>query len=543
MECYSTEAHITRLDHLGIIAGTARSINLVELIDSVIEPDKQEKLTAGETVLALIENGLGFSNRATMLIPQFFETKPVEALIKKGIKPEEINRYKIGRVLDKVFDYGAEKLFTLIATSIIATEGLDKKFFHLDTTQFCVEGEYDEESDTQEVFIKHGFSKDHRPDLKQIGLSLLVEQESGIPLMMKTHKGNEEDSKILKERVEVATGYFKAMDVLPCIIADAKLYTPETLATLKEYHFITRVPATLKKENETINNALTLGNWLPVDGQTNKVQEFFVDYAGFKHRWVVVYSEDAHERAKRALGKKLKKEQEEARKALFHLQAKRFGCEEDAKKELVTIAKRFTTITFSEPIIKSFSKHAKKGRPSDTSISFTEYQIISSILVNQDAIDREIDQRSCFVLATNMLQEELAAHEALIKYKLQDKVEKSFSFLKDDKFFASSFFLKKESRIRSLMMVMVLALLIYSLAQRRLRNVLSSNGITIENQIKKPTSRPTLKWVFQLLEGIHFLSFEGKPGSSLGKVSGMTPLRKLILGFFDVHTKAIYQII
>jgi hypothetical protein len=51
-------------------------------------------------------------------------------------------------------------------------------------------------------------------------------------------------------------------------------------------------------------------------------------------------------------------------------------------------------------------------------------------------------------------------------------------------------------------MVMTLALLVYSLTQRRLRQQLANRNAMIPNQICPPTERPTLRWVFQLLEGI-----------------------------------------
>jgi transposase len=52
-------------------------------------------------------------------------------------------------------------------------------------------------------------------------------------------------------------------------------------------------------------------------------------------------------------------------------------------------------------------------------------------------------------------------------------------------------------------MVMTLALLVYSVAQRRLRQQLVHLHETVPNQINQPTVSPTLRWVFQLLDGIH----------------------------------------
>jgi transposase len=52
-------------------------------------------------------------------------------------------------------------------------------------------------------------------------------------------------------------------------------------------------------------------------------------------------------------------------------------------------------------------------------------------------------------------------------------------------------------------MVMTLALLVYSVAQRRLHQELARQHESLPNPINQPTQRPTLRGVFQLLERIH----------------------------------------
>jgi hypothetical protein len=46
-------------------------------------------------------------------------------------------------------------------------------------------------------------------------------------------------------------------------------------------------------------------------------------------------------------------------------------------------------------------------------------------------------------------------------------------------------------------MMMALCLLVYNLGQRQLRQALAQHDETIPNQLGKPTSSPTLRWVFQ----------------------------------------------
>ncbi len=63
-------------------------------------------------------------------------------------------------------------------------------------------------------------------------------------------------------------------------------------------------------------------------------------------------------------------------------------------------------------------------------------------------------------------------------------------------------YLKKESRIEALSMIMVLCLFIYSIAQWTLRNRLEETGKFVRNQVNKPVQNPTMRWVFFLFRGV-----------------------------------------
>ena len=86
---------IERLDHLGIVAGIGREIGLVDYFDELDTQD-HERVSLGQAVLAMILNGLGFSNRQLYLVPQFFATKPVAHLLGAGIMAE-VGRRKVSR--------------------------------------------------------------------------------------------------------------------------------------------------------------------------------------------------------------------------------------------------------------------------------------------------------------------------------------------------------------------------------------------------------------------------------------------------------------
>ena len=107
-----------RLDHLGIVMGVIKEFGVMNLINERICQHEQNNVTAGEAVAAMILNGLGFVTRPLSLTPNFFETKALDVLFDKDIKPDDLNRHRLGRVLDKIHEYGSELLFSEIALHV-----------------------------------------------------------------------------------------------------------------------------------------------------------------------------------------------------------------------------------------------------------------------------------------------------------------------------------------------------------------------------------------------------------------------------------------
>ena len=58
-------------------------------------------------------------------------------------------------------------------------------------------------------------------------------------------------------------------------------------------------------------------------------------------------------------------------------------------------------------------------------------------------------------------------------------------------------------------MVMGLCLLIYTLAQYKIRKALKKANKTVPDQLKKEIQNPTMRWIFQLFKGIHVFYLDG----------------------------------
>ena len=485
--------HVERLDHLGLIACMIKDFGLISMIDARLVPDDQEEITPGEAVAGMILNGLGFANRPLSLTPQFFTNKPLDLLFRPGVRAEMFNRFKLGRTLDEVHAYGCDLLFSELALAGCAQERIEQRFHHLDTTSFSLSGNYVSESDKQAIAITHGYSKDHRPDLKQVVLELLVSQDGGVPLVSKSWDGNTSDTPIFKERAEALMAAFASSPTPRYLVADAKLYTEDTAATLAKLGFITRIPGTLKLVSQVITQALQGDRWHRLD-ETTRYYGLELCHYGMAQRWLVVSSQAAMERAEARITKAQQREWEAIDKQLLHLHAKRFETPEAAQAALQALATSWRYHQLAASQVIAHKHYAGKGRPTPTSpLKAIAWQIYAQVRPAQAVIEAHKQQSACFVIGTNIPAGHMRDAEVIRAYKAQSGVEGGFRFLKDPLFFVSSLFVKKPSRIQGLLTVMTLALLVYSLTQRRLRQQLADHNATIPNQIHQPTQRP-LRW-------------------------------------------------
>jgi transposase len=160
-----TQLNVKNLDHLGIIAAIVDELGLVDYINEQLGENDRAKISAGLVVKAMILNGLGFINSPLYLFSRFFEDKPVEHLLGKGIKASDLNDDRLGRVLDLIFMAGISRLFLGICLKAVEIFKIVMKSSHLDSSSLSVQGEYKlsverEDKESQIIHITHGYSKD-----------------------------------------------------------------------------------------------------------------------------------------------------------------------------------------------------------------------------------------------------------------------------------------------------------------------------------------------------------------------------------------------
>ena len=188
-------------------------------------------------------------------------------------------------------------------------------------------------------------------------------------------------------------------------------------------------------------------------------------------------------------------------------------------------------------------QYAGKGRPrKDASPLTHQWQIVVTVTVNQEQVDQEAARKACWIVGTNVLDPTVRSRRT-VGHDLQ-RARRSGAWVSLFERSAFSRFLrrmsKKPQRVMAVSFIMVLCLLIYRLAEFRLRSRLVETQQTIPDQVHKPTARPTMRWVFQSFEGIELLHVH-TAATSLILVLRLQPVHQLILHLLGPLYEKIYN--
>lgn len=508
-ETYKSEP----LEHLGLVAGMFDELGIGELVDALVPQDlEQRRISVGQALKAMVLNGLGFTNRRLYLTSRFFQTKPTGRLLGEGVAPEHLNDDALGKALDDLYRYGVSELYLKIAARAASRLGITPKVGHMDTTSFHVDGNYNSDEppleDGKLIHVTQGYSRDHHPDLNQVVLELITENQASLPMMMQPLSGNSSDKATFKQSIHTHIAHLQTAHGLTLVVSDSAGYSSASLKAYEQQgmQWVMSVPATLKEAKEQLAKADPAAMHELSEGyRTTPIRSY---YGGIEQRWLLIYSEQARARAVRSVDKELLKRSEQEQKAFEKLCRTGFNCAEDAERALAAYQKTLRVLTLHEVEVTARKHFASAGRPRKDALPDTISYYVSGVLAattrQREAL---ITQRSCFILATNNLDEgTLSDAQLLQEYKGQAHVERGFRFLKDPMFLANTLFLKKIERIMALLMVMTVCLLVYAALEHRIRRTLHQHDARVPDQKGKPTQRPTARWVFELFLDVHLLT-------------------------------------
>ena len=417
MNYQTEEIDIKNLDHLGIVAGIIDDIGIVDKINQLLGTDIREKVNPGEVVKAIILNGLGFVSKPLYLFPNFFKDKAIEHLFREGIKAEDFNDDKLGRVMDKLYKYGLSELFIMIVIEIVKKYEISTKYSHLDSTSLHLHGEYNNKLSCENeeleiikenpILITQGYSRDHRPDLKQCILDLIVSSDGDIPLYFRGGSGNESDKAVFGK---LLVEYSRQINFESIMVADSALYSANNLKIMENIKWISRVPLSIKKAKNLVK-ALTSIEFKETTQKGYSYYEQQVTYGGVEQRWVIVESQERKNADLKKLSKEIEKESIKIQKTISRLLKNEFSDLSEANSKISEIDSKLKYHKIADlEIIKCQSLQNK-----------SVYKVKCKLVKNQKLIAERQRQAGRFILvATNILDtKELDASKVLKVYKEQ----------------------------------------------------------------------------------------------------------------------------
>jgi transposase len=495
----------------------------------------------------MVLNALGFVGRALYLTPEFFENKPVDLLIREGLTADDFNDDSLGRSMDILYNTGITQVFFWVASHALSVFGIEHDFVHLDNSSFSLEGDYAIAfQDPGAVQIAHGYSRDHRPDLKQVVVSLICSYQSSIPVWLQALDGNSADKESFPRIIQAYISQMQASgsQELPYFIADSALYSEKNIKSLSQVKWITRIPGTLNEVKELCKSITP--EQMQVAEATALEDYSYLEvgnyYGGLRQRWLVVFSKAAYKREAATFGKKLAEERIQAEKCLKQLSQQEFPTQKAAKTAMEALDSQWKFHQATAVQLEKVFRYKRVGRPrKGEKPEHVGWRVVGEVVDNEAAIAEALKSKGKFILGSNELNgEKLPAEMILTAYKEQSaSVERGFRFLKDPMFFASSLFLEKPERIMALLMVMGLSLLVYALAERSLRTELAQRDESIPNQVGKPTQRPTIRRIFQVFQGIDVLLIKHPLGIQR-QVLNLKPIHLHVLDLLGPVVKKCY---
>lgn len=230
-----------------------------------------------------------------------------------------------------------------VALSLVKKYNISTERLHLDSSSFHVHGEYnnrsasaDESEEPRCIEITYGYSRDHRPDLKQFTLDLMCSGDGDIPLWMKVGSGNSSDT---QQFARILQEFKKQIDWESLFVTDSAFYSRENLHLSANLKWLTRVPLTLKAAQEKVSEVHP-EELIASETEGYSYHVFPSNYGGIEQRWLLVESEKRRESDLKKLEKNVEKARQKLEKELRQLSRQSWACIPDARRAAQKLFKK-----------------------------------------------------------------------------------------------------------------------------------------------------------------------------------------------------------
>lgn len=228
-----------------------RQLGLVDFLERTLPVGREEILWPVMAQILILAR-LCDPSSELQIAEHFYASSALSDLL--GVPADKVNEDRLYRALDQLLPH-KEELEKHLKNRLGELFALDYDLLLYDVTSTYFEGEA-----KRNELAQRGYSRDHRPDCKQVNLALVVSRE-GMPLGYQLFAGNRNDVTTLEEIVErIERLYGKARRIW---VMDRGLVSEENLRYLQEAgrRYIVGTPKGMLKRFE---GELRAKDWRPV---------------------------------------------------------------------------------------------------------------------------------------------------------------------------------------------------------------------------------------------------------------------------------------
>ena len=470
---------------------------------------------------------------------------------------ERLSDDRIGRALDRLFDADRAALLTEVVLAVAQRFGVRLQQLHNDSTSISLCGQYRQASGRRirarsAPAITYGYSKDLRPDLKQLLFILTTDADGGVPVHFRCASGNTTDVRTHIETWNALRALAGRPDFL--YVADSKLCSHDNMAHIASAggRFVTVMPRSRQEDTQFRKWIQThLPAWELVWDRPNareadgprdlwyvyKPELPSAELYGIVWVWSTLLTLHQNHRRQKHLAAAIE-QLTELKRRLASARARLRGAAQ-IDQQVAQILERYSVgryLKVSRVVREQHTfKQARRGRPGPD----TAYRKITRRRYDIEWIMDEAtiayDKRSDGMYPLLCNDRSLTPAQVLTAHKGQPRIEKRFEQLKTVHEIAPVF-LKNEARIEALFTLYFLALLVQALIERELRQAMHAAQIEQlplypeARACRRPTTEHILR-LFSLAERVTVLS-----GTEIVRIfpPELTELQRQVLSLLGV---------
>lgn len=514
------------LGALPVVAEFCRRLDLAGIVDRACPVRDVAILTHGQVIEALVANRLT-SPQPLWRVGDWARQWAVDEVF--DIDTDALNDDRIGRALDALAPR-LEQVVGSVGVRAIGVFGLDVSRLHWDMTSISLYGAY-EQVDDEFPTPRFGHPKDRRGDLKQIQTGLAVTADSAVPVF---HRGYDGGAGEVAQVVGAMTA-LKAMATPRrfLLVGDSKLVSYTNLRAMIEAKVEFIAPASKTYVDAATLAGLDMAAATEVDYVAERdagkpaaargswrVCEDTITIAGRRKRdpllhlrRVFVWSSARQAAAATARAKKLDRARDDLARLTRGLGSRHYP---DQQAVTTRVAEIGRTRRVSAYLRTQVTTDPATGKPT------LDWHF------DQATLDAETATHGWYALLTN-LTPNTDAPAVLRHYKGQETVERRYGAFKGP-LAVAPMFLQNNRRITALIGVICLALLIFCLVERAVRQA-NAPAVTIDGLQAGRPAKPTGRLIFETLAGLRLIP---ATATSPATIPRPTPIQQRLLNLLDI---------